>query len=474
MRFDSLNRHQRIAYQQALVSDHYMRVHLRIHNKNEKVIGSFTSNKHNRFISGAVQIKSNSSITRTLDLTLIDPERKLHFDNVSPSPHAMFPDKWISVLYGVWVHSMNEWVDDFVFWGPMTSFSREANEVQLSAQDPAVLMLAPQYVHAPYTIKENTKVVDAIKQVARRMGCRRFALPDLKQRINAPHAVHRGAEAWRIITARGHNVQGFTAHVRTSGKQANKNHPKAWIPSGGLMAHLPDAYEAMFTPDGYLTIRKRHKHHRFVFKEGVHLVSQPDITYNMDQMINTVRVNGVPKKNSKKIPHAEVSVRPKNRLSPQRLAWNGVPRYMMKFIHAPNLHSFAECHHRAKKELFAHMISSVDVTFDSLPIPFLKEHDHVTLNPLHGPSLKFGMVDWTLPLTSDSPMTVGAHHKHHQHKRKHHRHHHHHHHHTGHHHHHHHGHHHGGHHHGHHHGGGGHHHHHRHHHGGGGSGGTSY
>ena len=428
MHFKELTHTQRRKYDDTLHNSHFIRVELRIMNSNEKVIGSYTHPRA-RLLSGSVQINSNAATTRSLDVQLLDPERKLHFDKGSASPHAVYLDRFVSVLYGVWVDDLQDWVDEFVFWGPVTGFNRQGNEVELQAKDPSVLLMAPNYVHEPYAIKEGTKVVDAIKKVAAQMGCRKFDLPDLKHRLTRPYNVHRGAEPWKIITTRGKHVSGFQAHHPDSNSghgDNSKSKEDPWQDAAGLVSYLPDSYDIYFAPSGHLTMRKKRKKTRFVFKEGVHLVTHEDIQYNMDAFLNAVRVTGTAAKNKKKPPYAEVTVRHNRPESPDNVRWNGVKRYMERYIHAANLHSQKECRQRAQKELAHAALQRVSVNFDAFPVPYLLENDHVVYKPIHGEHIKFVMRNWTLPLTSDTAMTVGRHKKHklfHR-KKKHHHHHH--------------------------------------------------
>ena len=80
---------------------------------------------------------------------------------------------------------------------------------------------------------------------------------------------------------------------------------------------------------------------------------------------------------------------------------------MVEFFESDSLKSDAACRDQAEAILASHSNEGVEASFECLPIPHLEEWDHVTLNG-PGYSMSFPLQTFTIPLTSDSSMSVGA------------------------------------------------------------------
>src|SRR6185295_10854182 len=170
------------AYLDALTDSHQIRVDVRIHDANEKEISSLTA-PESRIVSGAVQVDATASITRSLSLEMVDPNRTLKFEANSPARGALFADRFISARYQVRVEALEAWVTIPVFWGPVSSYERAGSAVSIEAQGKESLMLEPHFAHQGYTIQAGTRLDDAIRRVADKCGERRYDLPDLPHRL---------------------------------------------------------------------------------------------------------------------------------------------------------------------------------------------------------------------------------------------------------------------------------------------------
>lgn len=77
-----------------------MRVEIQVLNRDEEVIRSLTV-PASKILDGEVQIDATADVTRSLNLTLHDPNHRLHFDAESPADGALFADRFIRVYYQV-------------------------------------------------------------------------------------------------------------------------------------------------------------------------------------------------------------------------------------------------------------------------------------------------------------------------------------------------------------------------------------
>lgn len=249
----------------------------------------------------------------------------------------------------------------------------------------------PHFASDSYTLNKHMHTDDAMQEVLRRVGERRFRLPDLPYRIGTDISVHPQDQPWKVINggardSKGKHVPGL---VHRTGK-----HP----------------HHAFYDAHGYFTVKRVNKEPAYRFYE-TSILSHPDVTYDSTTFINHVIVHGAKAQGKGKKPvKAEISLPRHNPLSPWRLARNGKPRYLTLETSADNLKTDKECRQRAHHLLNHHSQVGVNISFDCLPIPTLEPGDVIRVKTeaggagfeIHAPLKTF-----TIPLTSSDPMSIG-------------------------------------------------------------------
>jgi hypothetical protein len=379
-----LSKTNKALFEAALVSSGKRRITITIRDHDEKKIADLTAPA---VIEGAVQVDATASVTRSLSLTCLDPNHKLQFDYNSPASGALDADNFVSVEYGVYITSTDSWVDVPVFWGPLTDFQREGAEVTIEAQGKETLGLDPHLVRNGYTIHRGTTVANAIKNVMNRLGETRYNLETVSGRLHKHRAVIPGESPWAVVAGGG-------------GLDSTGN------PTPPLVSKVNGHAMLFYNGIGRLSHRTRNQNTAWVFTTD-QLVSQAGFHFDILNVRNHVEVKGGTPKKSKKHFRGHATLPDIHPLSPYALRRNGQSRYMVEFFESDSLKSDADCRTQAELILAAHSTEGVEASFECLPIPHLEEYDHVTLNG-PGYSMSFPLQTFTIPLTTDASMSVGA------------------------------------------------------------------
>lgn len=379
-----------LSYKATLKTSHKMRVRITIRDRQEDALESLSLNEPNapKVISGAVQVDTTQDVTRSLQLVCLDPDHKLTFDSTSPAAGAMFADNFIQVEYGVWVPGLNAgpgWVDVPVFWGPITAFERDGHTVTIEAQGKETLGLDPHLVFRGYTLAKGTLVRDAIKKVMGRVGETRYALGMISGRLHTHRAVIGQEAPWTVC------VGGAADSVGN--------------PRPALMSKASGHMYLFFNGRGILTGKRKNGRSCWTFNEE-QLGSAPGFSYDILNFRNHVMVKGGTPKKSKKHFKGQATLPPTHPMSPYALRRHGANRYMTEFFESDALKSHDACVKKAEAILASKSNETVSATFDCLPVPHLEEYDMVTLNA-DGFGITWPLRSFTLPLTSDTLMTVG-------------------------------------------------------------------
>ncbi len=404
------------AFFATLAASHRMKTIIHVLNESEEPINDFNMKfGTTHLLDGAVQVDATQDITRSLSVTFLDPYRRFRWSPDHTHPGSLFTGDFLSVKYAVLVRDDNRylgnttlgpkhhklgikalpdayknyWVQVPVFQGPLTSYEANGAEITIEAQGKESLCMDPIFANEGYTLGKHQHVDDAIQEVLRRIGERQFRMPDLPWRLGKEVAVHPRSQPWLIINgggqdSKGHNIPGLINHT---GK-----HP----------------HHAFYDGDGRFTVRRLNKEPVFRFYQNT-LISQVDVTYDtIADFRNHIIVHGAPSQGkAKKAVKAEVSLPRHNPNSPWKLARNGKPRYLTLEVTAANLKTHHECKQRAHHLLNHHSQVGVNLSFDCLPIPTLEPHDVVRARTEDGMVLHAAIKQFTIPLVSSSPMSVG-------------------------------------------------------------------
>lgn len=415
------------AFGATLTQSHKIRLDVALLDQDENEISNLSA-PINRVLTGAVQVDSTAAITRSLSLTLLDPRHKLRFEANSPAHGSIYADRFVAVRYEVYVPAtltdsqgetitgIGDWVSVPVFWGPLSNYERNGAEVSIEAQGKESLMLNPYFATQPYTVHKGTRLDDAIQDIAGRAGETRFSLPDLPDKLGRARVVHSNAEPWLALTnsktvsgvVSSKSVRGHVTSGRDKGAVSFTNE-LGKVP--GLIDTIAGHYGGFYDGRGRLCVRKLNRQSVHTFTDGRDLIagSPPQVSYDITAFRNYVRVTGgKPKGKPSAVGHAALP--PANPLSPDALARNGKNRYMTEFITADNLKTDDECEAHAHEVLERLAMQGVDISFTCLPLPMLEENDVVTLRT-EDFTYDFQVKSFSIPLTSDTAMTIGRHQK---------------------------------------------------------------
>jgi hypothetical protein len=376
------------------------RIGIHILDKREKVIESLDV-PASRMVTGAVTVDATATVTRSLAMTFVDPLRRLGFDAASPGKGAIFADNMIAVRYAVEVDPLG-WIEIPVFWGPVTTFERDAASVTIEAQGKEALALDPHFATQGYTIAKGRRVDNAIRDVMDRMGETRYHMPDLSARLAARRAIQADDEPWDIVKF-GWASQKKVYH----GKGKKRRGKKVDVEYNGLVK-IAGHYYPFYNGRGQLTVRRRTTLPMLTFQEGRDLLTVPTVKFDALAARNHVVVTGatvtVGKKHVQR--RASATLPPGHPLSPYAIGRNGKARYMSEFVDAPTIKTQAAAVAAAKQILAVKSAEGLDLSFDSLPFPMLEELDYVTVQT-GDYSLAIPLETFTIPLDGSSNMTIG-------------------------------------------------------------------
>jgi hypothetical protein len=328
-------------------------------------------------LDGQVSVDATADVTRTLDLTLLDPHHTLDFDSDSPSDTALYLDRMIRVWYGVLIdygHGEGwEWEDIPVFTGPITELSRSGPEISVSAEGKEGLVMGA--VWRPITIPKKRTKVAAIRIIMReRGGETRFGhFPNIKAKLPRDLSLNREDIIWTRCRslARSLNLQLF---YDGAGECRLRRHPGRPV--------------VTFTDDS--------------------MISPLQVDYSID-VVNAVFVRGGIPKTGEKVQINATEVAPASHpLSPWRLGRHGEPRYLLETVEDSSIRSYAEARRHARQRLAHGLAQGVDASFDCLPLPMLDPGDMVEAHTGDG-AVTFRANSFGIPLGGDSPMSMGYH-----------------------------------------------------------------
>ena len=161
------------------------------------------------------------------------------------------------------------------------------------------------------------------------------------------------------------------------------------------------------TADGTFELRSHPNRPTYRFTTA--LLSDVDLHRAGDDGPNTFIVTGAkPKGSKRRVSSGKVGFPAFHPLSASQLAWHNKPYEVLEQTQNPHCKTKAECRKVAirKRDRAARMVA--EVSFDALPIPWLRPWDLVVAETHWGsPSVYVRQLSY--PLTPDnSPMTVGA------------------------------------------------------------------
>lgn len=325
-----------------------------------------------RVLSGQVNIDVTADVTRSATLELLDPEHKLNLDANAPTDGSLYFTKMVKIVYVVSTPNFSKSYAIPIFTGPLTKVDRAGPVVSVEAQGKEIM--ASSAIWSAKTFKKGLKKVEIIRRIMEAAGeaPSKMQFPDRDARISTNVSANRKFTFWNLARkiARGMNLQLF------------------------------------YDGRGVLRLRKIPAKSVYTFLDTKTILSYPQISYDSQEMFNAVQViGGKPKGSKNAISYRMVA--PKNHpMSPWNIGRNGTPRFLPKVIEDSSIKSKSAAKAVAKKELRNGLAQGVEVSFDSLPIPFLEELDlcrYRTEMSAGG----FRLQKMSIPLTANGSSSVG-------------------------------------------------------------------
>lgn len=335
----------------------------------------------NRLLDGQRTLDAASAITRSLDLDLLDPDGALHLDRNSPSDGALFADRMIRVVYRVESPDGSRRYDTPLFTGPITRLDRNGALVEIECMGKEIRGLQPTWRGKTY--RKGTKVTSVIRSILRDiMGETEMVIPDLDRTL--PKKVNVGGDKlpWQVAKKLARGL-GFLL---------------------------------FYDGNGVARMRRMDSSPVFSFTEDRAVLTQPEVGYDMDGVINCVEVWGkVPKKGQrrrgKKRPHARIVSRRNYSFSPKNLGRKDksgkvTPLYLPLEIEDDSVRTSRAARKLAKEELKRGESQNVRVAYDAIVVPHLEELD-VIRTETQKFSGRHRLVRTATGLTAASTQTVG-------------------------------------------------------------------
>jgi hypothetical protein len=287
------------------------------------------------------------------------------------------------------------WVDCLVFTGPIWDFERKGAEVTIVAH--SVDRLASGTIRRARQWQRKVKKTTIIRELLTEAGAVDLRIPDLP--ATTPVHTHVG-----VVHPHPKTHPKDTRKVRHTTGYTLTREDTYWDKASKL-AH---SMNRLLFPagDGMIVLRPHPERACYRFRRA--LLSAVDLKRPGDDGPNTFLVVGAKPKGSKqRVTSGLVGFPNSHPLSAGSLAWHGKPDQILETTHNEHLKTKAECRKVAIRKRDRAARTVADISFDALPIPWLRPWDLVTVDASWGvPSVHIKQL--TYPLTPDtSPMTVG-------------------------------------------------------------------
>ena len=406
MEYQHLSKSQKDLYNDTIVNTHRRVVELRV----TTLDGVHRATLTPHVMSGQITLDAAATPMWVLTMTFVDRGRTVVFEPDSPGEGPIHRQFMVQVNDSRYVPTLG-WVDCYVFTGPIWDFERKGPEVTITAH--SIDRLASGTIRRSQQWQRKVKKTTIIRELLTAAGCTDMRVPDLA--ATTPVHVHVG-----VVHPHPKHHPKQVRHVRHKIGYELTREDTYWAKASAL-AHSMN--RLLFpTGDGMVVLRPHPE--RAVYRFDHALLADVDLKRPGEEGPNTWLVIGAkPKGAKKRVSSGLVGFPNSHPLSAASLAWHGKPDQILETTQNPHAKTKAECKAIAIRKRDRAARTLAEISFDALPIPWLRPWDLVTAQATWGvPSVYIRQL--TYPLSPDtSPMTVGAikratpvHHKHHHRK----------------------------------------------------------
>lgn len=367
-----LHHDEQKAFEKCLASDHEIRITARILTLEHKLVGQLTGH----VLSGQVDVDTAQAVHRTASVTLLDPENELGIDTDTPFTAGAMASRMLQLFYGVYVPSMERWVDVPVFTGPIATTTRDGDVVTMTASGKEALLLDAACRNLTWT--KGAQKTTILNSLLGSMG-----------------------ETFRSIPPRTDRI---TTNFTIASKEA------VWPRATSLARSLTGGFQLGYDGRGYAELVDVTSNVAWTFKggDGGSLLSEPKFTAETTGLKNVVYVHGGIPKGAKGAVWAIAHAPGAHPFSAKNLGRNGQPRYLREDIEDENITIKEAAQTLANNKLWELMQASTDAQFESLVIPHLEPWDYIRVQS-DGYTFITSMQKFSIPLATDGRMTVGRH-----------------------------------------------------------------
>ena len=358
---------EQAAFHRALTDSHSIDVMVSLLDMEEKFVATLGS----WVLGGQVVLDTSGEVTRSCQLTLLDPGHRVSIDPEKPGD-ALHLNRMVSVTYGVWVEEINRWVRVPVFRGPIVKASRDEDVLEVEALGKEHLLRGETGWTKVYPAGATRTWV--IRDLVTKMGERRMAVPSWKAKTS---------KASIMVKIRLHSTVWWW--VRQAAKSMAA---QAWFDGGGV-----------------LRLRKTPVRTTWTFREDS-LLSIPKVTVTDEDTFNAVWVKGQAPEGKKFVVESRGELPASHPNSPVSLGRNGAKRLLTDVIEDDAIRSVLDAKKAMHRRLTEIQVGSYEVEFECLPVPHLDPMD-VALLAWGELPVTFRINKFTLPLTADGSMSVG-------------------------------------------------------------------
>lgn len=359
-----LNNAQMLDYFRILWSNHRIMIHVHLLNHEH----DFIQDVSERFQDGQVDFDAEGDVSRTLELTLADPQKTL----AVYGGWETYLKRMVQVYYSIAPPGGEYWYTVPVFCGPIMSFDDNDFSAVLSAAGKDSLGYAS--VWNPKSWPKGTLVVDIIRYIFRHvMGEKpgHFNIPNRDKKINREFSLKRDSVPWKALRQL-YGMLGLKVFYDGRGVAQYRNLTAS--PVAGFAEHQ--------------------------------LLSKPKLSFNAEGFANAAWVEGGDPKGDKKVVRGFAEAPSNHPFSAAKLGRNGVGRYYVKAISDTSIVEQADANDRAWEEMVNALTLNINASWDGVPFPMLEEYDqYQIITPRLNANFRF--LQATLPLTHASTMSMG-------------------------------------------------------------------
>lgn len=350
-----------------IVTHHQRNVVIQMTDLNHKYLSTLSD----VLIDGQVDIDTEAEVTRKLSCTLFDPRHELGLDAVMMHHGALFADRMFRVLYRVGRPDGSKWFEVPIFHGPITKVNRKGPYLSVEGSGKEFFLFSAAYLMGNY--RKGQYRTNVVIDLLRDGGESKYYVPRSTSKLTADIPISDTTPRWPQIeaqaTALGRNV--------------------------------------FFDARGTCQFRGYSSKSSYSFEK---FTSEPEIGYNLDNLINTVVVVGARPKGAKVSMTRRFVASSTHPLSPYQLGRNvsGVRkrRYYTRVISNARLNTWRKIYDTGNRALRSGLMEGIEAAFDAPVNPLLEEGDAYTLL-FEGSSTTARFKKSSIPLVGAPVASVG-------------------------------------------------------------------